>query len=134
MDVVDPTWMLQWTKELVSFNPYHLALHGVMLCFIIYLLALSPFKPKTHSEKLTPQVPAFSFFCFGSLLIYFFIFIATPKEEEEIINEWTPLPLHTILSKSQQRNTKELIISKYALFFPLSSPKFSHIISILYKW
>ncbi|KAF2071797.1 hypothetical protein CYY_006881 [Polysphondylium violaceum] len=79
--------VFHYVKEyfLTSTSP-NLAIHGMMLVFIVYLLSKRPFKPK-EGEKLTKA------------------------EEDQLIREWTPLPLAPKLTRHEIINSNQHIIT-----------------------
>ncbi|EGG20760.1 serine C-palmitoyltransferase subunit [Cavenderia fasciculata] len=70
----------QFINELIhNYSVAHLVLHGLMLFFIIYLLSMRPFKPRPNDTL-------------------------NPREEEELIKEWKPVPLAPKMSRNELRN------------------------------
>ncbi|KAM9972225.1 hypothetical protein ACTFIW_003584 [Dictyostelium discoideum] len=80
--------ILYYTKEfIVTSTSPNLFIHGLMAVFIIYLLTKRPFKPRQNDTL-------------------------TKAEEDELIREWSPIPLTPKTNPLEVLNQTELIIQE----------------------
>lgn len=79
------SWIIGHLNYHYQNSPIHFTIEVGMVFFILYLLSKKSYRPHTE-EKLTKA------------------------EEEQLIREWTPLPLVPVRTKSARENFQEMIL------------------------